>query len=276
MYSKYHIIYGAFGLTRSTSKRFFHIYVAFQILLLCVLYCLGLVSPWQHADMHKTSYFLSLVVFTLTILSANVSLIETLKTDDKQEELYKKLDTLDGVLFHFLRKEVRIKLRRIFKAQALVYGICPVMHIIFITIGPFQGFHYFYLYPALLIKVRIFQITLWVDSLAQRIKLFNNRLSAASSLSNRELLKAKKICSLFIDAKGLVVECCEKSLLFITVCYFLDFICNAYWFLLSALHLFTWYFMPMCFVTALPLVMEFVTLSYMSQALMNVVSELYV
>lgn len=248
----------------------FHIYLGFQIILMCVIYYVGVVSPWQHSDLHKTSYVLSLVVFTSTLLSANVSLIETLTTADKQDELQRKLDTLDDELFYFLKKEIRIKLRRIFKVQVLIYGICPIMHFTLITLGPFIGFHYFYLYPALLIKVRIFQITLWVDSLTQRIKVFNNKLS--QSLNNRELLKAKRICNLFIDVNSLVLGCCEKSLLFITACHFLDFIFNAYWFLLSALHLFTWYFMPMCFVTALPLVMEFVTLSYMSQTLVNMVS----
>lgn len=255
---KYSNFFALFGFT--TSYKYSKYIIAFHMLIIWTLYIGGCFSRVNLPAEYAMSYLVSLLVFITTIVSATVSLIETLRTSHFQELSHKKLLKIDEKLWFLLGKEFEERITEKFMLQTVVYATCIILFTTMSMVLGFEGYFIFDVYSACLIKVRTFQMILNLERFRQRIEFLNKCRGLQREVT---VIQVKSIYNLLIDINSLYNKSFECSLLTIVFCYLFDAITNTYWLFLVFLGILPFENAIVYFTTLLPLAMQILSLSHL-------------
>lgn len=243
------------GFISNKSKIKFKFGIIFQIFLIWFNFAIRLIIPWESSDLYKMSFYFTVFVFFFGSFSATIALIESFQTINIEIYLRKILFCIDLHLNN-IHEIDRVYFKK--KYYLLTLIICSVSYIVIATIGPFEGTYLYYMYPVSLIKLRIFQITLWIEKCFLRVERFRQKLEKPWQFRNKKaVLSNTKIVLLFLDLQTSLHKCFESSLMFIIICFLLDFICSIYWFLLPFLKLLTFHFWFLCITSLVSIGLQF-------------------
>lgn len=259
-----------FGLITHRNPIQFKVGVIIKSCLVWIVFAARIIIPSEVIENYKLSYYFSKTVLIIVFFGAATTLLESFRTIHKYKLLIRKLNDIDFYLNSIPQK------KHCFMGPKLliIYGIVSISAAIafpfIVYVGDFQGNFYFYFYPICLMKLRTFQITIWLDEFAVRIILFNKKMETAWHL--RAFIHIKKIYLAFLDFNTLFHQCFECSLMSITICYSLDFINTLYWCILPLLGLLEYGFLVLCAPTGVTLAFQVFILSRICQLINDEVS----
>lgn len=259
-------------LTHKHPKRF-KFGILLQIGIVCLVFGVRIILPGEISENYKLSYYFSNMVLVLTVLSAIISLLESYRTIEKQKLLIRKMDDIDFYLGLIPRSQQWFLRRR----MLIVYGSLSIVNTVaflfIVHFGGFQGNSNFYIFPVSVLKLRIFQITVWLDELAIRMVLFNKKLQSTWHL--RAFMNIKKIYLIFLDINTLFHQCFECSLMFMIICFLMDYINSLYWSLLPLLGFLEYKYLVLCIPTVVTIGFQVCMMSRVCQFIDDEVSSTF-
>lgn len=244
-------------------------WICLHLLITSITYIFGILQPVNIPENFSMSYLVSLFVFTVTIISASVCLIETLRTSHIQVLLNKKLLDIDKMLWFLLRKEFSETTIKILMIHAAILTSCTL---IFTTISiamEVRGYFLFGVYFFWLNKLRTLQMILHLEGFYQKITFLNQ---CETFHEKATLSQVKRIYNLLIEINSLHNKCFECSLLSIVLCNTFDIITNVYWLILGFLGILHIKYCIVYTFTLLPLFIHAFSLSRLALVIRKEVS----
>lgn len=169
-------IFPYFGLVTHNDTKKLYSFVILQICSILIMLTYWMFIPWPASDRYILSHNVSRLVLLLTALSHIVTLLESLRTIEELKLLTRKMTAID-----FYLNSTPGNQQLYMKGKFLItYGIVLLCGVIafpcIVNFGEFEGPFNYYFYPACWLKLRTFQITVWLDQFAYQMILFNRKL----------------------------------------------------------------------------------------------------
>lgn len=217
----------------------FKFFVLLQIsvtsfLMFCVIRS---IKDWYFVNDYKMSYVFGMFVFFLTSVTSTVALVESIQKINQQKRLLQKIEVINV----FLNISQGHYKARFLKKKFLIFYVVTLV-ISAVTVIVLQGTYrhagtkYYIFLATSLVRLRLVQITLWLDQFAARLIFL--RVKFQWPIRNERIVKdLKQLVLNFLDFYSLFHECFEFSLLLIVICGFFEFVSNFYWFLLPFFNL---------------------------------------
>lgn len=177
--SKLLYIFPFLGWISSDHPTTFKFSVLLQISGIWIMFVLRLSIniAWFKRQTYLMSLFFSMLLFCLASVTSTVALIESFLTTNQQNQLAKKLSTID-IYLSISPKRYKSKF---FKSRMLIfYGTtcfgCSIANLALVGAFGHQGIYYFNILVTSLMEFRLFQMTMWLDQLVTRLILYKQKL----------------------------------------------------------------------------------------------------
>lgn len=170
-------IFPFFGLITFNHPRCFKYFVLFQILATWIFFLARWIIPWNPSEHYRMSFLVAMFVFILTTLTSTVNLVETFRTIDKQKQLFKKLSDIDS----YLNISQTNRKMRFLKANQLAFYVVSrilseIAHLLLAYLYDNEGTYYYVFLADSVMRLRLFQITIWLDQFAARFLEYRLKL----------------------------------------------------------------------------------------------------
>lgn len=246
------------GLVTHNQPKRFKVCIAFQIGLICFTFGTRIYIPGQLYDQYKLSYYFSNIVLSMTVLTAVIALLESYRTIEKHKLLIRNINDIDFYLNAIPRSQQRFLGRKILILYGAISIISTFVFVFIVIWDNFEGNFFYYIFPVSVVKLKVFQVTVWLDEFSWRMVRFNGKLQRAIHL--RAFMNIKKIYLVLLDFNTLFHQCFECSLMFTIVCFSMDYINSLYWSLLPLLGFLQYKYVILCIPTAVTIVFQVSTL----------------